>query len=50
MIPLLFILLLLAIMFGGLLGFSLKVGVVVAVALLVLGALGGWSHRGRRAF
>jgi hypothetical protein len=29
--------------------FSLKVAVVVALVLLVIGLFGGWSYRGRRA-
>jgi hypothetical protein len=48
MIPLLLILVLLALVFGGFFVFSLKVALVVAVALLILGMFGGWSHRGRR--
>jgi hypothetical protein len=48
MIPLLLILLLLAVMFGGFFVFSLKVAVTVAIILLVIGLFGGWSARGRR--
>jgi hypothetical protein len=49
LIPLLLILLLLAVLFGGFFVFSLKVAVVVALVLLVVGLFGGWSYRGRRA-
>jgi hypothetical protein len=48
MIPLLLILLILAIAFGGFFVFSLKVAVVVALVLLVLGLVGGWNFRGGR--
>ena len=48
MIPLLLVLLLLAIVFGGFFLFSLKVALVVAIVLLFLGATGGFSFRGRR--
>jgi hypothetical protein len=47
-IPLLLILLILALAFGGFFVFSLKVAVVVALVLLVLGLFGGWNFRGRR--
>ena len=40
--------LLLAIVFGGFFVFSLKVAVVVAIVLLLAGAFGGYSFRGRR--
>ena len=39
---------LLAVAFGGFFVFSLKVAVVVALVLLVVGLFGGWSTRGRR--
>ena len=48
MIPLLLILVLLALMFGGFFIFSLKVAVVVAIVLLGVGLFGGYSARGRR--
>src|SRR4051794_10481144 len=48
MIPLLLILLLLALAFGGFFVFTLKVAVVVALILLVIGLFSGWSMRGRR--
>ena len=48
MIPLLLILLVLAIVFGGFFLFSLKVAVIVALVLLAIGLFGGWSVRGRR--
>jgi hypothetical protein len=48
MLPLILILLLLAIVFGGFLVFSLKVAVVVAIVLLLAGAFGGYGYRGRR--
>jgi hypothetical protein len=47
-IPLLLILLILALAFGGFFVFSLKVAVVVALVLLVIGLFGGRSARGRR--
>ena len=49
MIPLLLILLLLALVFGGFFVFSLKVALVVAVVLLAIGLFGGYTARGRRA-
>jgi len=48
MLPLILILLLLAIVFGGFFVFSLKVAVVVAIVLLLVGAFGGYGYRGRR--
>ena len=48
MLPLILILLLLAIVFGGFFVFSLKVAVVVAIVLLIAGAFGGFGYRGRR--
>jgi hypothetical protein len=47
-LPLLLILLLLAIIFGGFFVFSLKVAIVVAIVLLLVGAFGGYGYRGRR--
>ena len=47
-LPLILILLLLAIVFGGFFVFSLKVAVVVAIVLLLAGAFGGYGYRGRR--
>jgi hypothetical protein len=49
MLPLILIVLLLAIVFGGFFVFTLKVAVVVAIVLLLAGAFGGYSVRGRRA-
>ena len=49
MLALLLILLLLAVLFGGFFVFSLKVAIVVAIVLLLAGAFGGYSYRGRRA-
>jgi hypothetical protein len=49
MLPLILILVLLAILFGGFFVFSLKVAIVVAIILLLAGAFGGYSYRGRRA-
>jgi hypothetical protein len=48
MLPLILILLLLAIVFGGFFVFSLKVAVVVAIVLLLASAFGGYGYRGRR--
>jgi hypothetical protein len=48
MLPLILILLLLAIVFGGFFVFSLKVAVVVAIVLLIAGMFGGYGYRGRR--
>ena len=48
MLPLILILLLLALVFGGFFVFSLKVAVVVAIVLLLVGAFGGYGYRGRR--
>ena len=48
MLPLILILLLLAIVFGGFFVFSLKVAVVVAIVLLLAGMFGGYGYRGRR--
>ena len=47
-LPLILILLLLAIVFGGFFVFSLKVAVVVAIVLLLAGMFGGYGYRGRR--
>ena len=47
MLPLLLILLILALAFGGFFVFTLKVAVVIALVLLVIGLFGGWSMRGR---
>jgi hypothetical protein len=48
MLPLILILILLAIIFGGFFVFTLKVAVVVAIVLVLLGMFGGYSYRGRR--
>jgi hypothetical protein len=48
MLPLILLLILLATVFGGFVVFTLKVAVVVAIALLLAGRLGGYSLRGRR--
>ncbi len=48
MLALLLILLLLALLFGGFFVFSLKVAIVVAIVLLLVGPFGGYSYRGRR--
>ena len=48
MLPLILILMLLAIVFGGFFVFTLKVAVVVAIVLLLAGAFGGYGYRGRR--
>jgi hypothetical protein len=48
MLPLILILVLLALVFGGFFLFTLKVALVVAIVLLLAGALGGYSMRGRR--
>jgi hypothetical protein len=46
--PLILILILLAIIFGGFFVFTLKVAVVVAIVLVLAGMFGGYSYRGRR--
>jgi hypothetical protein len=48
MLPLILILILLAIIFGGFFVFTLKVAVVVAIVLILAGMFGGYSYRGRR--
>jgi hypothetical protein len=48
MLPLLLILLLLAIVLGGFFVFTLKVAVIVAIVLLLVGLFGGYGYRGRR--
>jgi hypothetical protein len=50
MITFLILLALLALIFGGFFVFTLKVALIVAVVLVLIGLAGGYSLRGRRSW